>query len=247
MRFAVCPHDMVRQMQTWLELATYLQRELQEPVVLDPVTDFHAFYDQVLPYAELAYLNPLDAWRWAQTHQAQPLCGTELYDEVVFVAAPGQRTDLSALQGQPLAAVDQQFATYLGLALLQEHHITPGEIVWKGSWIGVIRALMRGEAPYGLLYADAYEGLSRLAKEQVEVVHRSQSRLATHMLMLRPDKASRRADVAGFFLRMHQNPETAGLVDALRIGRWTPNPDLEAIAQVIEHARSLLPALEQPA
>ena len=122
MRFSVCPHDIVKQTHTWLEFATYLQRRLERPVTLQPVTDFEDFYREALPQAELAFVNPMDAWTLVHDRGFLPLGRTELYDEVVFITHPeNQKATLQDLHGQTLAAVDRQFATYLGLYLLQVH------------------------------------------------------------------------------------------------------------------------------
>ncbi len=100
MKLSVCPHDIVKQMKTWLAFATYLQRALDMPVTLEPVTDFAVFYRESLPHAELAFVNPMDAWKLVNERGFRPLFRTELYDEVVFITGP-ENTDatLAELRG----------------------------------------------------------------------------------------------------------------------------------------------------
>ncbi len=85
MRFSVCPHDIVKQMSNWLTFAAYLQQGIGESVRLEPVLDFTAFYETDLPAADLAFVNPMDAWRLSREQDFVPLFRTEVYDEAVFI------------------------------------------------------------------------------------------------------------------------------------------------------------------
>ncbi len=234
MRMAVCPHDIVKQMKTWLEVARYLGARLGEPLTLEPVTDFDLFYREALPYAELAFVNPMDAWTLYHERGFLPLFRTELFDEVVFITHPDNtQATLENLQGQPIAAVDRQFATYLGLYLLQERGIQVAGLVWKPSWLQVIRAIMKGEVLYGLLYQDFYTGLTQLAREQVRVLYESQTRYATHMMLLHPEREDVKPALVDHLAAMHEDPEGAALLQTLRLGRWVPVSDLGAIERIV--------------
>ena len=234
MRFSVCPHDIVKQTHTWLEFATYLQRRLERPVTLQPVTDFEDFYREALPQAELAFVNPMDAWTLVHDRGFLPLGRTELYDEVVFITHPENRqATLQDLHGQTLAAVDRQFATYLGLYLLQEQGIQVAGVVFRPSWIQVVRVVAQGKVPFGLLYRDFYTDLSDLAKRQVHMFYESHTRLATHMMLLHPEHQHLREPLLATLLHMHEDPEGSALLQALRLGRWHPIQDLGSLARVL--------------
>jgi len=237
MNLSVCPHDIVKQMSGWLTFATYLQRALGEPVQLKTVTDFASFYESSLPEAELAFVNPMDAWRLVRQDGFTPLFRTEAYDEVVFItAAERQAAGLAALAGQPIAAVDRQFATYLGIYLLQEQGIQAGEIAFKESWLQAIRSVTRGETPFGMLYRDFYLGLSNLSRSQFRVLYESQTRYATHMLLLHPALAEWRAKIEAALASMHTDSEGAAILKELGLGRWVPGGDLGMIEQVLTSA-----------
>ncbi len=242
MQFRVCPHDMVKSMQSWLALTTYLRQALEVPVTLAPVTDFEAFYRQALPQAELAFVNPLDAWRLVHEQGFIPVARTELYDEVVFITAPdAPEAALEDLAGQPLAAVDKQFATYLGLYILHTKGIGPVHPVWKPSWVQVIRAVMTHQAPFGLLYHDFYTQLSPLTRAQFRVVFESHTRYATHMMLLHPAREDLRPRLQQVLVGMSHDPQGAALLQELRLGRWVPTDDLGDIDRIIGQVRDLVP------
>ena len=235
MHWSICPHDMVKQLQTWLDLAIYLQKHLDEHLVVNPVTDFALFYEHDLPKAELAFVNPLDAWHLVHERGFVPVARTELYDEVVFITHPDDPADrLDALHDQPLAAVDRQFATCLGLYVLREQDLTPREVVFQPSWVQVIRAVAQRNVRFGLLYQDFYAGLSALSRAQFRVLHETHTRYATHMLLLHPDRVAWREPLRAVLTAMPADPEGAALLRALRLGRWVPAEDLGGIEPVVQ-------------
>ncbi|MDQ7030326.1 MAG: PhnD/SsuA/transferrin family substrate-binding protein [Ardenticatenia bacterium] len=234
MKLSVCPHDIVKQMKTWLEFATYLQRALNLPVTLEPVTDFAIFYRESLPHAELAFLNPMDAWKMTNERSFRPLFRTELYDEVVFITSPDNaEATLEDYEGQVVAAVDSQFATYLGLYVLQERGIRVAGMAWQPSWLQVIRAIMKGEVQYGFLYQDFYASLSALSRDQVHVIHESHTRYTTHIMLLHPEREAWLEPVRHVLASMHEDRDGAAILETLRLKRWVPIEDLGPIEPIV--------------
>ena len=242
MQFGICPHDTSRNMTLWVTFNAYLRKVLPEfdTAIIDCL-DFTCFYERAFREMDVAYVNPMDAYTLQQERGFLPVCGTELYDEVVFIAAPGGAADgLDVFAGQPAACVDRQFATYLGLYLLQEKGVTPGPPAWYGSWLKVVSALMKGEQAYGLLYKDFYDQLSGLARRQVQLVEISSAQIATHILMLSPELADLAAPLRETLCVMHEDPEGRPLLEESRLGRWHALDDLTNIQKIVESA--LLPA-----
>ncbi len=234
MRLSVCPHDIVKQLQSWLALTGYLQKHLQVHITLEPTTDFAAFYERSLPHADLAFVNPWDAWHLVHTRGFEPLFGTEAPDEVVFIAHPDDtEATLEDFDGHIIAAVDRQFATALGLYLLRERGIAVADVVHVPSWVQVIRAVAQRKVRFGLLYQDFYAGLSRLSCTQFRVVHESHTAYATHMLLLNPERHATRDALVEVLANMPQDPEGAAILQELRIGRWVRRHDLGRIEQVL--------------
>jgi len=46
--FCVCPHDIVKQMQIWLEMSAYLSAQLGQPIQLRQAMDFQEFYHSLV-------------------------------------------------------------------------------------------------------------------------------------------------------------------------------------------------------
>ncbi len=234
MKFSVCPHDIVKQMKTWLAFGAYLQRALDHPITLEPVTDFAVFYQESLPHAELAFVNPMDAWHLVNERGFRPMFRTELYDEVVFITHPENlNASLEDFHGQVVAAVDRQFATYLGLYILQEKGIRVAGMAWQPSWLQVIRTIMTGQVKYGVLYRDFYTGLTHLSRQQIRVVYESNSRYATHMMLLHPEREAWRERLHRVLASMHEDAEGASLLETLRLKRWVPISDLGHIEHIV--------------
>ena len=234
MRLSVCPHDIVKQLQSWLAFTAYLQKTLDMHVTLEPVTDFAAFYERSLPQAELAFVNPWDAWHLAHDRGFRPLFGTQAFDEVVFIAHPEDtEATLDDFAGQVIAAVDRQFATALGLYMLRERGTPAADVLFCPSWVQVIRAVAQRKVRFGLLYQDFYAGLSRLSCTQFRVVHTSHTGYATHMLLLHPDRAALEPRLVQVLTAMADDPEGATILRELRLGRWVPGASLDRIGQVL--------------
>ncbi len=237
MLLSVCPHDIVKQMQTWLDFAAYLSRCSGHNVRLRQAIDFAAFYEG-LSESDIVFANPMDAWLLHTEHGFLPVARTSLYDEVVFITHPEQEAaDLAALQGQPLAAVERQFATYLGLYLLGEQGIQPAAVRHFDSWLQVIRAVNNGEVPFGLLYRDFYTGLNNLSRSTFRVLHESQTGYATHMLMLNPAHREQEDLLLSCLAAMPKESDGQAVLSALGFTAWTPTRDLEKIAQIVAAAQ----------
>ncbi len=236
MLFSVCPHDIVKQLQSWLDLSAYLTRRLEQPVQLRQAMDFREFY-QGLSETDLVFANPMDAWVLHQEHGFLPLCRTELYDEVVFIAGEEAATaTLEDLGGKPLGAVERQFATYLGLYLLRERGIEPEAVRFYDSWVQVIRAVSQGEVPYGVLYRDFYTELSPLTRSMIRVLYESQTGYATHIFLVHPQHASLRDRLVALLEATTEDAQGQAILQALNLGRWVPIKDLGMIAQIVTAA-----------
>ncbi len=233
MIFSVCPHDIVKQLQTWLDMGTYLGRQLGEPVRLRQAMDFQEFY-QDLHQSDMAFVNPMDAWVLHTTHGFLPIGRTELYDEVVFFAPAGSASEsLEDLKGQPLGAVERQFATYLGLYLLRQQGIEPGEVSFLDSWIQVVRKVTRGEIPYGLLYNDFLRSLSSLSRSMIQVIYESETRYATHIFLMHPRHEALCGKVSVVLENMAEDVRGSAILQALRLGQWVPAQDLGVIGEIV--------------
>ncbi len=239
MQFSVCPHDIVKQMQTWIDFSAYLTRCSEHTVQLRQAIDFSAFY-QGLPDSDLVFANPMDAWLLHTEHNFHPVARTNLYDEVVFITHPDCATaQLDALQSQPLAAVERQFATQLGIYILHENNIYPSEIRYYDSWLQVIRAVNKQQVPFGLLYRDFYTSLSSLSRSTFHVLHESQTDYATHMLMLHARHLAEEETLLACLRSMTEKEQGQAILQAPGFNEWTPTHDLEKIAKILSVSQAI--------
>lgn len=238
MKFGICPHDTSRNMTLWLSLNAYLRKRVAGlETTLTDCLDFSCFYAYEFQYLDMAYVNPMDAYRLQTERGFIPVCGTELYDEVVYVASLEAETNsLTAVAQQPLACVDRQFATYLGTYLLRQKGIAPGPLQSYPSWLKVIATLMKHELQYGLLYKDFYDQLSDLAKRQIQVIEASTAQIASHILMISPEFRSLIPSLQDVLLGMDADPDGRAFLAEARLGRWHKMQDLADIRAVVENA-----------
>jgi ABC-type phosphate/phosphonate transport system substrate-binding protein len=191
LNLAVCPHDTVRNSEGWFRLVQYLSQKLAADVHFSLSLDFADFHER-FSASDLVYANPSDAIKLIDGHGYTPLVRpADTYDEALLVAGPdGPPPALTALAGAPLATITTMLPTKIGLRLLNEENVAPGNLVNCDSWLGVVRSVWGGDTPYGIIYRDAYDELSEQGKAMVQVVATSNCRCAFHVFCASPKLAA---------------------------------------------------------
>lgn len=218
---AVCPHDTARNIEGWHRLARYLSRHLGRQVRFGLSPDFADFHRRAAE-ADLAYASPVDALRLIDRHGFTPLARpVGIYDEALIIASPdAPAVAIEALGGAPLATVEGLPATKLALRMLGARGLTPGPLVGRDSWLSVARAVWGGEAPYGILYRDAYEELSPQGKAMVQVIGTTDERCAFHALCGAPWLGPDAEAVSSALVAMASDGAGKEVLEELRLVGW---------------------------
>lgn len=146
-----------------------------------------------------------------------------VYDEVVFIAHPNVETPtLASIQDVELAGVTSMLATQVGLECLKKRGIQPKAIQDRKSWLGVVKAVWSGEANFGLVYRDTFQGMSDTTRAMVNPFYSSEECLAFHSLLLNPDWAQHREALTQTLAQMHTSPQGQMILAELGIDRWFP-------------------------
>ncbi len=233
-KVAVCPHDSTKNKASWLYFITYLSRCTGLDITMEQCFEFECYY-RSFPSVDMTYSSPLDALKIHKERQFIPVAGNDNYDEVVIIANREEEPSLSAMKGKKVGLVENQFASYLGMKVLKDRSI---EVIPenRGSWQAVLNSVAKGELPYGFLYKDFWEQLADISKRGVRVVHESDERLSSHILMLAPEYMQYKSLIMDALENMPQDEEGAKIMKDLRISNWYPVESLDYLEKLIQEA-----------
>ncbi len=224
----VCPHDTAKRPERWFAFAQYLARKLEEPrVVFSPSLGFEDFH-QRMASADLIYANPQDTHHLCRERGYQPIArAANLFDEVVIIANQGMvesapNLSVAALEGRTVASVPSMLPTCLALERLGARGIRPAAVLARDSWLAVMNAVLRKEAPFGFVYKDFFDGLSRLGKRMMRVLDESDDGCIHHSFVLAPGLEGDCQRIADRLFGMHEDHGGRAVLDALDMTRLVP-------------------------
>jgi len=232
LKFAVCPHDSVKNKRLWIEFVVFLGQKTGLPITLVNCFDFECYY-RSFGEIDLSYSNPLDALKLEEDRGFVPVAGNDNYDEVITVAGEGADEDIRAMDGREVLAVENQFATYLGCKILKAKGIN-AVVVYRNSWQEVLKEVATGKYLYGFLYKDFWDQLSDLSKRGVKVIYESREGLASHLIMISPEMAQQKGVILGVLEEMQESEEGKGIMRGLRINRWYEVSSLDHIKELLQ-------------
>jgi ABC-type phosphate/phosphonate transport system substrate-binding protein len=226
LRLMVCPHDAVRNPGGWRHLVRYLSARLDSQIDFAAALDFTDFH-QRMAQADVVYASATDALRLIDgggfCAVARP---AGIYDEALLVAGPdGPLPAVEALHGAAVASVEHLLPTRLALTMLRERGIVPASLAHRDSWLSVVRSVWNGEVPFGILYRDAYNGLSPQGREMVRVLEATDGRSAFHLIAARADLGEGLAALAGALAAMPAHPAGVSALADLHTPAWLPVTD----------------------
>lgn len=236
MTLAVCPHDTVRNSEGWYRLVQYLSLRLEQDLHFALSLDFADFHS-LFAEADLVYANPSDAIKLIDSHGFVPLARpTDTYDEALLVAgAEVSGPSIAAMAGAQLATVESLLPTRLALRFLGQQGITPSGLLGRDSWLSVVRAVWGGEAPYGILYRDAYDELSPQGKAMVQVVATTSEGCAFHVLCGSPRLGPLAGTIANTLYAMTTDSAGSEVLADMHFKGWSPiaSGDFACIREVL--------------
>jgi hypothetical protein len=226
LRLMVCPHDAVRNPGGWRHLVRYLSARLATPIDLAATLDFTDFH-QRMAQADVVYANPTDALRLIDGGGFCALARPAgIYDEALLVAGPdGPLPAAEALHGAAVASVEHLLPTRLALKMLRARGIVPASLAHRDSWLSVVRSVWNGEVPFGIVYRDAYNGLSPQGREMIRVLEATDGRSAFHLIVARPDLGEGGAALTRTLTEMPAHPDGVSALADLHIAAWLPVSD----------------------
>ncbi|WP_129629610.1 PhnD/SsuA/transferrin family substrate-binding protein [Candidatus Oscillochloris fontis] len=231
-KFMVCPHDTVRNPDGWYRLVQFLTSHYELSLHFEMSLDFSEFREAMMN-ADLVYANPTDAINLIDQHGMKPLMRpADTYDEALIVTGPdGDLPDVSAINGAMVASVENLLPTRIGLKCMEGKGIKPAGILHRDSWLSVVRSVWNGEAPFGIVYRDAYEELSQQGRDMVRILGETEERSAFHMFVARPVLHQDLATLLPSLTEMHNDPDGASILKEISIPAWAIVSD-DALAKM---------------
>lgn len=237
LKMMVCPHDTASNPDRWFMVVQYLAQHLGEHLELEISLDFADFHTS-LNQADIVYANPTDSLMLIEQKNFVALARpSNVYDEVVFVANTDVASpSLESLTGVQLASVESLQPTRLALHILREKGIQPAGIENHESWTGVISALWRGEAQYGLVYKDTYDELSEQGKGMVQAFEVSNERVAFHNVLVGNRGLEKQDTIQTMLLTMHTDEKGKEVLQELHMEQWLPTTqdELATMKRIME-------------
>lgn len=182
-----------QQLTGWYYLNTLLQRTLGRTVSLS-VEDFEdgAAAGRARAHAPaLVFARPFDACALMQQHGYLPVVRPQDdCDEVsLIVRHDDTRAALADFAGaQVVTALERSFVFVLGRFFCDECGLDSAGLPrrFAGSEIAALKMLLSGQAELLFMSSRGHERLSALARAGTRVLERSETRVASHLLLLHP-------------------------------------------------------------
>ncbi|MEK8025094.1 PhnD/SsuA/transferrin family substrate-binding protein [Pseudaquabacterium rugosum] len=225
-----------QQLIGWYYLNTLLQRALGRAIALT-VDDLDA------PGARpsgappvLAFARPFDACALMDAHGYLPVArpagnSDEVSDEVSLIVRQDEpRTALADFAGaRTITAHTRSFVQVLGRFFCDESGLDSAslQMAEAGSEIGALKALLAGQADLLLMSRRGHARLSALARAGVRVLDQSETGVASHLLLLRPDCAALAAPLRAALTGLSGHDKGRQALQDLGLSAWDVPADEE--------------------
>ncbi|MEF3193272.1 MAG: phosphate/phosphite/phosphonate ABC transporter substrate-binding protein, partial [Halothiobacillaceae bacterium] len=219
MTMMVCPHDTAKDPERWFLFSQYLSQRAGHLVHFEQSLDFPEFQSK-MAQADLIYANPQHTLKLFDEHGFIPLTrAASLFDEAVLVTCAECEATVADFHQASVATVPSMLVTQVALKSLARSGIAPQSLQPASTWMGVVQAIYNGEARFGILYKDFYEGMSKLSRKQVRVVSETAERSVYHCFMLAPRHADHVDALRKVMLGMADDERGAAILRDLHMDR----------------------------
>jgi anti-anti-sigma regulatory factor/ABC-type phosphate/phosphonate transport system substrate-binding protein len=218
-----------QQLSGWYYLNTLLQRELDLPISIS-INQLDATSSSNLP--SIVFARPFDACALITEHGylpvVRPVDDTDEVSIVVRQDDPRQAVSELAEGTRVVTAVEQSFVLLLGRFLCDEYGLDSGRLAYQftGNEITALKALLNGQADMLFMLRKNYEQLSHLSRSATRALHESETGMAYHMLLLKPEHRDLAPRLSQALLELDRHEKGQQALQDLGISGWaTPNDD----------------------
>jgi hypothetical protein len=219
----ICPHDVVKDPEKWMEFALELRARDTLNCTFTPESCFEKFAAGFSTYT-LAYAHPLHAVRLGHELGFIPLAAhADTFDEAVLIA--NRQVAGPSQEKMSAAAVACIFGSPSHAAYLIDLHDrsmgAPPSWVAKTSYPDVVMAVAQGEAQYGVVLKSVWDTMMTL-RDRVQPFYATSIRRLVHVFMLAPSRRARADEIRRTLTGMHKDERGAAVLKRIGCSHLVP-------------------------
>jgi phosphonate transport system substrate-binding protein len=217
----------------WYIFNTWLQKSLQLPIHLELYDSFHQQRDAIdEDEVDLIYANPFDASKLVRDKGFLPVARPRRSadEAIIAVTESFHANKIEDLKADTTIAQSEDPDVNLICDIMLEPaelSATGQERLVLGSYPLVAKALIKRNADVGFFLVEAYLSLSKLTKQNLRILARSQINVMHHTLLLGPKLQEYRDLLNHHLLTMSTSQKGAGVLDAMGFEAWDNMNDEE--------------------
>jgi phosphonate transport system substrate-binding protein len=244
--FTVSPDFGPEHLAGWYVFNTWLQRMLGEAVHLEIYPDFNSQREAITAdRVDLIYANPYDASMLVREKGFVPLVRPKGKSDEAIVAVAASRDDLNTVEdlkpGVIVATTDDPDVHMMGMIMLEPASLNKDNIRLQicDTYVLVAKQLIKGQSDAGIFFAEAFNDLSSMVRNQLKVLVSSDIQVVHHSLMMGPALLAHRERLCDALLTMTADEKSRGVLTALGFEQWEL-VDQEAMEFMIDLMDTLL-------
>lgn len=222
LNFTVDPNYSGKNLPGWFLMNTYLQRHLGQVMHFQPQDDFDSGRAAVLSgQFDLVYANPFDWVQYQQQLAFRPIVKPRNHFDEVYLCGKADGP-LHSPRDFPeririASAHPGTLVHMVGLFLMDKADIDRArlEFVFTGSYQGVLKALLQGQADLGFLFDEVYLSASKLIRERLRIIDQSDDAFAFHAFCIGPRLFPQQDMLTDLFCAMDADVRGKVLLDDL--------------------------------
>ena len=229
LNFTVDPNYSGKNLPGWFLMNTYLQRHLGQIMHFQPYDGFDACRAAVLDnHYDLVYANPFDWVQYVQKMDFIPIAKPRNHFDEVYLctAAVGPVREIADLSPRIriASAHPATLVHMVGLFLLDKAEIDRARLdfVFTGSYQGVLKAILQGQADVGFLFDEVYAGASGLIRDNLRIIDRSDDAFAFHAFCIGPRLSAQRDLLTRILCQMDQEARGQVLLQDVGFSGFAP-------------------------
>ncbi len=222
LNFTVDPNYSGKNLPGWFLMNTFLQRHLGQVMHFQPQDDFDSGRSAVLSgNFDLVYANPFDWVQYQQKLGFIPIVKPQNhFDEVYLCGAAAGAIHNAQDFPERIRIASAHPSTLIhmvGLFLMDKADIDRARLdfVFTGSYQGVLKALLQGQADLGFLFNEVYISASKLIRERLRVIDQSDDAFAFHAFCVGPRLLAQREMLTDLLSSMDQELRGKNLLEDL--------------------------------
>lgn len=243
--FTISPDFGPEHLAGWYVFNTWLQRVLGIAIHLEIYPDFNVQRRAIANnQVDLIFANPYDASMLVREKGFIPLVRLREKSDEAIIAVSADRKIRAVEELSPgisVATTDDPDVHMMGMIMLEPANLTANNVTIQkcDSYVVVAKQVLRGVCDAGIFLAEAFEDLSSVVRQQLQVLVRSDIQVVHHSLLVGPALVGYSDRIREVLLAMSEDEKGRGVLGSLGFEAWEVE-DQEAMEFMIDLMDTLL-------